>query len=417
MNRALAATFAAILLTVAAGAAETLDAGPFSVDVTPELVLRYGGETLISGDRCVSFRGMKPGEPVLVDAVDGRVIREGNTITVLASKGRNTLRREVMVTAEGVHITFEMQIFGDTGGSHLQYDLLTPAEFLDGVDYEVWTGAPRGPLKTSNGTFDIGGSEPSDYLVRGARYFILNRPEAACSLDFNPVGAWVGETNYGENYTTNPYHDGERFHFLMLCSGGRPGGIFRGKIIIRPGATRYEALHSTTDVAYTRGFPVALALNFSETAEPGGDYQPYSGDASCRWVDAEQVRIIERATGGILYRDFAAAADDEADGLLELAQRSGHYLLTLNVHDANEATGPFTVSGPDGPLFEDVTVARGEYWVRTAPLKFRDGQAQVRFAGDWKICGLTLQPILYEAEDFILDRPFWNMAIEMLATD
>ncbi|MEA3403687.1 MAG: hypothetical protein U9R79_20760 [Armatimonadota bacterium] len=401
-----------MLVTAPAIAAETLDAGPFSVDVTPELVLRYSGETLISGDRCVSFRGMRPGEPLLVDPTGGRVIREGNIITVLARQGRNTLRREVMVTAEAVHITFEMRVFGHTGGSHLQYDLLTPAEFLEGVDYEAWTGAPRGPLETTAGTFSIEDSEPLEYLVRRARYFILKRPGAECSLDFNPAGPWVGESNYGENFSTNPYHDGTRFHFLMLCAGGRYGGIFGGKIVIRPGAVGYQSLHSTADVAYTLGFPVALAVNFSQTAAPAGDYQPYSGGASCRWRHPERVRIVERPTGGILYRDFATTADGEADGVLELAGRSGHYLLTLNVHDAEEDTGPFTVTGPDGPLFEDVTVKRGEYWFKTAPLRFRDGGAELRFTGHWKVGALTLQTILYEAEDFVLDRPFWNMTIE-----
>ena len=412
MNCARCIALATMLLTASAVAAETIDAGPFSVDVTPELAVRYGGETLISGDRCVSFRGMTPGEPVLVDPAGGRVTREGNIVTVLATRGRNTLRREVMITAEAVHITFEMRVFGNTGGSHLQYDLLTPAEFLDGVEYEAWTGAARGPLKTATGTFSIEESEPADYLVRGARYFILKRPSDECSLDFNPGGAWVGESNYGENASSNPYHDGAQFHFLMLCSGGRFGGIFRGKVVIRPDVASYEALHSSVKVAYTSQFPVALALNFSQAADPGGDYEPYSGDASCRWRNPEQIRIVERATGGMLYRDFATAADGEADGALELAQRSGHYLLTLNVHDAEENTGPFTVAGPDGPLFEEVIIKRGEHWFKTAPLRFRDGEAELRFTGDWKVGALTLQPILYEAEDFVLDRPFWNMAIE-----
>jgi len=35
----------------------------------------------------------------------------------------------------------------------------------------------------------------------------------------------------------------------------------------------------------------------------------------------------------------------------------------------------------------------------------------LRLSGDWKVGALTLQPILYEAEDFVLDRPFWNMSI------
>lgn len=409
MNRARCLALAVMLLSAAGVTAETIDAGPFSVDVAPELALRLNGETLISGDRCVSFRGLKPGEPALVAPAEGRVVREGDIITTLATNGRNSFRREVMVTPEAVTITFEMRIFGDTGGSHLQYDLLTPAEFLDGVDYEAWTGLARGPVKTTTGVFSLADSKPEDYLVRTGRYFILKRPGAECSLDFNPGGAWTGESNYGEVTCSSPYHDGSQFHFPMLCSGGRFGGVFRGKIIIRAGAVSYESIHSSVKVAYTSEFPVVLALNFSRSADPGGDYAAYSDDASCRWDDPESVRITERATGGLLYRDFASASDGESDGALALAQRSGHYLLTLNVHDAEEATGPFTVIGPDGPLFEDVTIERGDYWCKTAPLRFRDGAAELRFVGDWKVGALTLQPILYEAEDFVLAHPFWNM--------
>ncbi len=412
MKRPLDVLFAALVLTGAAMAAETIDAGPFSVDVAPQLSLRCNGEPLFAGDRCVSFRGLKPGEPALVDPATGSVIRKDNVITLLAKKGRNTFRREIMVTPEAVHITFEMRVFGYTGGSHLQYDLLSPVEFLDDVPYEAWTGAARGPLGKATGTFSIENSKPLEYLVRSARYLILERPGSECSLDFNPAGAWQGESDYGDNASTTPYHDGKRFHFLMLCAGGRFGGIFRGKIVIRPGAPAYESLHSTAAVAYTLGYPVSLALNFSKTASDG-EYELCSADVptdkSHRWRDPKQIRIVERPGGGMLYRDFATGADANADGVLELQQRSGLYLLTLNVHDAAEDTGPFTVSGPDGPLFTDVSIERGEYWFKTAPLRIRNGKSTLNFTGNWKIGALTLQPILYETEDYLFDQPFWNM--------
>jgi hypothetical protein len=121
--------------------------------------------------------------------------------------------------------------------------------------------------------------------------------------------------------------------------------------------------------------------------------------------------MVERQTAGLLYRDFATTAESGLDGVLELQQASGHYLLTLNVHDSEENTGPFTVAGPDGLLFENVTIERGEYWFKTAPLRFRDGKTELRFSGDWKVCALTLQTILYDTEDFVIDRPFWNMQI------
>ena len=80
-------------------------------------------------------------------------------------------------------------VFGDTGGSHLQVDLLTPGDWLDGVAYRAWTGAPRGPLRTESGTFRLAESKANEYLVRSARYLILEHPDGACSLDFNPGGA------------------------------------------------------------------------------------------------------------------------------------------------------------------------------------------------------------------------------------
>jgi hypothetical protein len=413
MNLAVRFALTAILVSMPV-AAETIDAGPFSVDVTGQLTIRLNGKPLFNGDRSVSFRGLKPGEPVLVDPARGQVIRQDNIFTVTARRGRNSLRREIMVTPEAVHLTYELKVFGYTGGSHLQYDLLSPVEFLDGVDYDAWTGLARGPIKKTTATFNSQESESFKYLVQTVRYFVLKRPGSECSVDFNPGGLWEGESNYGDKCSATPYHDGKQFHFAMLCSGGKFGGIMRGKVVIRPGNQSYESLHSTTPVAYTKGYPVSAALNFSN-GDSHGDYRACSPDApdgnSFRWHNADQVRIVERPTGGVLYHDFATAADGKSDGVLELKQRSGLYLLTLNVLDTAEDTGPFTVSGPKASLFEDVHIERGKYWFKTAALRIRNGKADLRFTGDWKIGALTLQPILYETEDFLFDRPFWNMEI------
>ena len=108
---------------------------------------------------------------------------------------------------------------------------------------------------------------------------------------------------------------------------------------------------------------------------------------------------------------YATAANAGGDGVLELEQRSGLYLMTLNVRDDTEDTGPFTVTGPEGPVFKDITIGRGQYWFKSAPLRARNGRADLRFTGNWKVGALTLQPILYETEDYLFDRPFWNMEL------
>lgn len=121
---------------------------------------------------------------------------------------------------------------------------------------------------------------------------------------------------------------------------------------------------------------------------------------------------MPRATGGLLRRDFAAPARESAGATLELELHSGLYLLTLNVYDAKQDTGPFGLHSGDGPLLQNVTIPRGQFWDKTVPLSSRDGKAELRFSGKWKVNALTLQKILHEEEDFLFEQPYWNMQVD-----
>jgi hypothetical protein len=121
------------------------------------------------------------------------------------------------------------------------------------------------------------------------------------------------------------------------------------------------------------------------------------------------VRLVSRTTGGLLWRDFATAARPGTEVVFEIEQPAGLYLMTLHVRDDEAATGPFTVSDASGPVLGDVQVERGASWIRTVPLRLRDGRTALRFSGDWKVNALTLQAILGEAEDFLFGRPYWNL--------
>ena len=214
------------------------------------------------------------------------------------------------------------------------------------------------------------------------------------------------------------YHDGKQYRFSMFCSGARNGATFTGKVIVRPGGKPYEALHRNEALAYTTDLPPALALNFSNS-EANERYQACAANVPAnkpfRWRRPEDVHIVPRATGGFLRRDFGAAADGKSDGVLEIEQRSGLYLLTLNIYDAREDAGPFDLAGPDGPLLKGVRVPRGRYWNKTVPIRFRDGKTALRFSGKWKINALALQLLLHEEEDFLFERPYWNMTLDEIA--
>ncbi|NUQ62473.1 MAG: hypothetical protein HUU20_08290 [Pirellulales bacterium] len=392
-------------------AAEVIEAGLFSVDAGPALSVRCNGKTVIAGDRCLSLRGLPVSRsPPLLDTTQGEIIRSGNAFTLLASRGRNRFRREVSVTGQGVEITFEIRALGPTGGTHLLYDLITPPGLLDGAACEATVGEPRDDKQTRPAVFDIAAVKPQDYHLRSLVY--LGLPQIPCAIDFNPQGSWLGEGNVGEAKSVNSLHDGKQWHFVSFCSGATDGAIFSGKIIVRPGTPPFEDFHQRTGVVYSKDFPIPLALNFSER---DGDARyracpvPAPDSVPCRWLPAGNVRIVTRDKGGLLYRDFASPAKPEGETTLELKQRSGLYLLTLNVCDPAEPTGPFTISGSEGVIIENITLRPGEHWVKSVPLRFREGKALLRFHGDWKLNALTLQTILHEPEDFLFDRPFWTM--------
>jgi hypothetical protein len=176
----------------------------------------------------------------------------------------------------------------------------------------------------------------------------------------------------------------------------------------------YGALHPNDPLSYVTDFPSPLSLNFT-AGEEDERFRACGatgvGGEGFGWRTPRDIRIVARGTGGLLRRDFAAPVEPGREGVLEIALRSGLYLLTLNVFDEKEETGPFGLVGPDGPLLQDVRIPRGAYWDKTVPLRIRDGQAALRFNGRWKVNALSMQLLLHDEEDFLFERPFWNMEL------
>lgn len=410
MKSAMLAAIVLLPITGISHAAEVIRAGPFSVDVSPALSVRCNGRTLFDGDRCLALQTLTKSPP-LVDTNRGEIVRAGNAFTLLAARGRNRFRREVLVTPGSVEITFALKAIGPTGGTHLIYDLMPPAGLLEECGAcEATSGEQRAKRTTKPVAFDMRSVAPAAYHLVSLVY--LSLPAVPCTLDFHPRGSWIGEGNYGESKGVNTWHDGQRWHFSAFCSGAREGAIFTGKIVVRPGTPPYDDFHDRRPCEYTTDLPVVLALNFSEN-DGDGRYRacpvPVPAGKPYRWDSPSAARIVTRGRGGLLYRDFAEAAVAGGAAEFQMKQRSGLYLLTLNVCDPEAATGPFSVAGPEGPLAEGITLSPGQHWVKSFPLRFRDGTASLRLSGKWKINALALQAILYEAEDYLFDRPFWTM--------
>jgi hypothetical protein len=395
--------------------------GAFRVAVSPNLRIEYDGVPLIVGDVAAtgdeSGADVEPRDGEALDVSAGTLTREGDTITTQVLTQDRYFRREVHLREDGaLELTYEIRLYGFTGRRYIQYRLLA-GEAFDGAYLINYRGRLSQNVKSRSRTFESSKFNGPSEVDGGIRLMQVRDAELGeLSVDFNPEGPWLCAADM--QTAVRGYVGGVRGQGLWLTQRqiARWGHNLHGKIVIHPGIRDYDALHPVDRIFYKHPFPPPdTAINFTEG--PGdGTFQAVKpavdapADAPARWLTP--VRCVTRDGGTFLYGDFASSAADGRTGEVEVPLRDGWYLLTLYACDMAEATGPFSVSGPEGPIAEGVSLAAGERWRGLSPVLVEGGSLRLRFEGDWKLNGLAVNPLVYRNEDYRLTRSYWNMTVE-----
>lgn len=387
-------------------ATESITAGDFSVAVSPQLSVSYKGHELFDGDRCAGKR-VDGSTVALLDTSAGQIYTNGNTITALSESPDRYFRREVHVDSDAIEITVLIKVFGRIDADYLEYDLTSPGQLLTGHTYTAWKNyLPYAPTRIQGTCVESQGQE-RHYIASGqCRYYVVDTSVGAVSIDCNPEGPWAQHQHitFADLYTK-----GDQYFWETTVQPIWGGNVLTGKIVVRPGDDTYEQVHPVGATSYVVDFPFTRGLNFStpdtDSFGPFDSCSKKAGDGY-RWTG--DIQITDQDTGGILHRTFAHSTDN-SNATLEMNIPSGMYILTLNMYNASQPIGPFSVHTKEGIALADVTVPQGTFESQSALVWSSHDIIRLQYTGKWQVNALSLKLMQYAHEDYRLRRNYWHM--------
>ncbi len=315
-----------------------------------------------------------------------------------AAGGGSKLRQEVASRPDRLEIThlrlFEPDVVGVT-----YCGVVLPTDLLDGARFEC-IGSPRGEAerdgRTWSGTLGDGGVG----AIKDLEYLRLHLPGGAVDFDCNPKGVWCpgeGLCPATERFALARAEDGWR---LWSAHGKvRRGGLHEFKLVVLPARDRPVAeVHPPVNTRWTNPYMPTVRLNIA--GEPAERYEEVTLEGAEtsrdeRFVDVQAQRVVGATV---------------TDGELRLSipvERDGVYLVSLLVGAPDRQVGPCTVTAGLGQPREMPPVAAGEYGSWALPGRAHEGAIEVAIAGNVRLVAAQAAPMMFENEDYHLERGWW----------
>jgi len=407
--------WAALACGVLGAAAQeaSLSNGPFAVRVAAGLEVRLRGEVLIADD------AMTYGE----DGREGRVQagREGTTavLNVLDDGGESLqYRKEVALHEDGrLELTVRMRLLPYRQVAEqpvIGYSFRVPLSRLAGATFTARTGRAK---SAAPATGTLTAATPDGSLTAGkCRFIAFERDGLRVVFDANPHGVLSKQdySMYGEPVGSwNVEKQGDWVVFSFGATAWSYGGIFTSKMILYEGADDYDAKHPYDQWNYHGPTPAAAQFTFGTAAEIEGfhraDDRVYSAAQGWGWRRADGLEVFRVPSPGILDNAVAGRSGTAGEFLVDV--HPGVWLLTLRLGHPSQAVGPFAVSLNGTPVLPAVSLSAGEtrevslsHYVRAPERQLVIGLSG---PGSWAVHSLIVHPVIYDNQDFALDRGLW----------
>lgn len=277
--------------------------------------------------------------------------------------------------------------------------LRIPHEVFDGARCEL-IGSPRSAREIVRADDAVVGTLGPEEItqVRNLAYLRVHLPGGAVDFDCQPRGTWEvapGVTRRAVSWTLLRQNDG--WWLLTAYGKARVGTLHDFKLVVVPARPEPVAqVHPRVGVRWTD--PYAATTHISFGAEAVDRYD------TCAIAEATVTRD-ERWVGVQPARVEGAQVTGEARFVLPV-ERDGVYLVSLLVGDAEGAQGPCTVSAGLEPR-TTLPVAPGEYGTWVLAGRSRDGELAVTITGECRVAAAQAAPMLFDLEDYLLDRGWW----------
>ncbi len=315
----------------------------------------------------------------------------------LAEPG-SKLRQEIAVRPDRLEFThmrlLEPEVTGVTSAG-----VLLPLALIDGARAE-FIGSPRpdGVATREDSAWSAILGPGGVTSVRSLRYLRLHLPGGAVDFDCAPKGTWCpGEGICRATPAWSLLRRGDGWRLYSADGKVRTGGIHEFKLVITPARPEPVAeVHPAVNVRWTTPYAPTVRLNFGA---PVRGFEPCVLQGGTITRDERFVEVQPVRVEGVSVSDEASfPVPVEIDGV---------YLISLLVGDPERATGPAEVFAGVGEPLRTPTVEAGEYdcWVLAG--RSTNGAITVRLNGDFRLVAAQAAPMMFQVEDYLIDRGWW----------
>jgi len=191
---------------------------------------------------------------------------------------------------------------------------------------------------------------------------------------------------------------------------GTSGGCCGAKLVLREGVfADYDRLHPLKSFWYSQRMASSHLLKFGAPAAGNNELVHYvDGDVPFEkrygWVgDVVREKHVGNPTGA-----WYSQVSGRGQATYRIAGiADGWHVVTLQLGNWSGVENRFSVRVNGAPLADDVSVGAKKARTISRCVRVRGGKIDFDFDGAWTLSGLGVQPRLYAAEDFTVDRGFW----------
>ena len=327
---------------------------------------------------------------------------DGSRVWNVWNEDRATrFRMEVCERSDGaveISLAGQMEYTSPCRTRFLKMDL--PRAFAEGAEYEGLKGSGR-KYEPVKGTFD------GKFRSGGFRWLATR----GIVFDFNPFGATqfssAGDMGIKGVWNVHRNRKGGGFGVSGGSTVNRTAAGYAGaKLVLRTGSNAdYRAYHLIPSYVYSWHLAPSRLLRFGarKAGKNFGDGNvPYDERRGFGWVSSE-TRTVNPGVSPGAYCSCVSGRDGvyRFSGLA-----NGWYVATVAAGNPSGVENACEVSVGGEILLDRFSVPAGK--VRTvSKAVFLRGTVDVAFKGGYAVSVLALQPLMAEAEDFVVSRGFW----------
>lgn len=306
---------------------------------------------------------------------------------------------------------FGTDFLGHTyNGPGATYEMKIPAQLLDGARYKASTGSTLFGMQIKEGV--LSSTQPEGVIIeKTIRYIIFTKNGKSFTLDLNPLGPLT--SGFKDLQTERDWRltrDGQYFSLWSDMNKVKWGDAAQFKITIIDKEKAYEDAHITNKMGHIPLISPTLNVIFGKENPQASlytmaDNSIYQKEKGFGWADNNNIELIETDFESLIRKCHIKGRGRQN---FYIDAKDGLYLINLISGSSKEESGIFNISANSKLKLKNIKLEKGDFITKTIYAWAEKGKIILSLDGDnWMLNALSLTPLLYNEEDYILKNTFF----------